>query len=147
MSQVDATALLAIIALSASPVGEVLVAIPAGVALGVEPALVFAVAYTANLLPTVVLLIAAGSLQRKFPRVFRYFAREDGRLKRYLEGRYGSLTVLLVTPLIGVYATSISGAILGLDKKRSFILQAAGLMIYGAVETAGLYFGLRILTR
>jgi len=139
-------ALVTIILISASPIGEILVAIPAGIALGIDPLLTFAVAYPANLLPTIVLLITMEHFRKRFPRLFNYFSKEGSRLQKYVQGRYGSIGLLLITPLIGVYATSISSMLLGFGKKRSFILQASGLLIYGGIETLGFYFGLRLLT-
>ncbi|MCP8308154.1 MAG: small multi-drug export protein [archaeon] len=138
-------ALVTIILISASPIGEILVAIPAGIALGIDPILTFAVAYPANLLPTIFLLMAMEHFKKSFPRIFNYFTKKGSKLQKYIQGRYGSTCLLLITPLIGVYATSISSMLLGFGKKRSFILQAVSLLIYGVIEALGFYFGLRLL--
>lgn len=137
--------LVAVILISLSPVGEILVAIPAGVALGFDPMLSFMVAYPANLLPTAILLSLLEGVEKRFPRFFNYFSREGWRFQRRLEGRYGSIIMLLITPLIGVYAASVSSKFLKISKKYSFALQSLSLALYGAVETLGLYFGMQLL--
>lgn len=141
----NAETLVAITLISASPVGEILVAIPAGVALGVEPFTSFVVAFAANLLPLVILLLLMDRFERRFPRLFNYFAKEGGRFRKRLEGRYGSAIMLLITPLIGVYATSVTSKFLGFGKMRSFLLQLTSLAAYGLLETFGLYFGIQLL--
>ena len=138
-------ALVAVMLLSASPVGEILVAIPAGVALGVEPFTAFVVAFSANLVPIIILLLLMNRFERRFPRLFNYFAGEGGRFRKRLEGRYGSAIMLLITPLIGVYATSVASKLLRFGKLRSFLLQITSLVVYGLIETVGLYFGIQLL--
>lgn len=143
--EINTVSIVAVILTSASPIGEILVAIPTGVALGMDPALAFIVAYLANLLPIVILLPFLDYFERRFPRFFNYFAKEGGRFRRRLEGRCGFIIMVLITPLIGVYAASVSSKLLKFGKKNSFILQSLSLAIYGIVETLGLYFGLQFI--
>ena len=143
--EINAVSIVAVILTSASPIGEILVAIPTGVALGMDPALAFIVTYPANLLPIIILLPLLDYFERRFPRFFNYFAKEGGRFRKRLEGKYGYIIMVLITPLIGVYATSVSSKFLKFSKKNSFILQSLSLAIYGIVETLGLYFGLQLI--
>nr|MDO8099223.1 small multi-drug export protein [Candidatus Njordarchaeota archaeon] len=141
----DITSLITVFLLSASPIGEILIAIPVGVALGMEPLLAFTVAYPANLVPIVILLPLLAYLDTRFPRFFNYFARRGGRFQRGLQGKYGSVIMLLVTPIIGVYAASISSKFLRFGKKRSFVLQSVSVAMYGLAEAIGIYFGIKLL--
>ncbi len=141
------TSLIAVVLISASPIGEILIAIPAGVALGLEPALVFVVALIANTIPAAILLPILEQVETKFPRFFNYFANEGGRFRKRLQGRYGSVILLLITPFIGVYAASIGSRFLRFAKWRSFTLQFLSLMVYGGIETFALYFGMQLIPR
>jgi hypothetical protein len=110
-----------------------------------DPVLAFIVAYPANLLPIVILLPFLDYFERRFPRFFNYFAKKGGRFRRRLEGRCGFIIMVLITPLIGVYAASVSSKFLKFSKKDSFILQSLSLALYGVAETIGLHLGLQLL--
>lgn len=142
----DLGSLVVVFLLSASPIGEILIAVPVGIALGMEPLLAFTVAYPANLVPIVILLPLLGYLDRRFPRFFNYFTRRGGRFQRGLQGKYGSAIMLLVTPIIGVYAASISSKFLRFSKKRSFVLQSVSVALYGLAEAIGIYFGIQLIS-
>jgi len=116
--------------------------------LGVNPLLAFSIAYPANLIPAAIILTTMGWLEKRFPRTFAYLAKKGSRFQRYSSGRYGFPMVLIfLTPLLGVYATSVTSRLIGFNGKNSFLLQALSLLIYGVVEIAGLNFGLQIFEK
>jgi hypothetical protein len=142
--QADWPSLIVTVLLSASPIGEILLAIPAGVAFEMNPFFAFIVAYPANLVPALIILQTLGYLEKKIPRVFNFFARRGVRYRRQLTGKYGLTVLLLITPLIVVYATSVSSILLGFEK-QSFVLQSISLVSYGIIETIGLSIGIQLI--
>jgi uncharacterized membrane protein len=127
--------------------GEILIAIPFGVfALGMDPMFAFLVAYPGNLIPMIILLTLFGYLDRRFPRLFDYFARRSERFQKRLKGKYGLVFLFLIIPITGVYGASTASGLLRIDKKRSFLVQSVALAFYGAVEVIALILGIGIIT-
>jgi hypothetical protein len=134
-----------VFALSASPIGEILIAIFFGVVvLGMDPAFAFVAAYPGNLVPIIVILPLLGYLDKKFPRFFNYFAKRGARFQKRLEGKYGWVFLFLIVLIGGAYGASATTGLLRLDKKRSFLIQSVALAFYGAVEVVCLYLGIGI---
>ncbi|MFP4170835.1 MAG: small multi-drug export protein [Methanomassiliicoccales archaeon] len=109
---------LAFVALLAfSPVGEELIAIPAGAAMGLPLELVVPVAAVANFLPVPVILLLF-DLAHRHPRLHRWLVnRRRERIVRWMD-RYGVLGVIAITPWVGVYATTVTCELLGMDRYR-----------------------------
>ncbi|WXG44669.1 MAG: small multi-drug export protein [Promethearchaeati archaeon SRVP18_Atabeyarchaeia-1] len=139
--------IIAVFALSASPIGEILIAIAFGVVvLGMDPALAFLAAYPGNLIPIIVILPLLGYLGKRFPRFFNYMTRRSGRFGKRLGGKYGWAFLFLIVLFAGAYGASTVSGLLGVDKKRSFLVQSVALAFYGAVEVIALYFGIGVIS-
>jgi uncharacterized membrane protein len=136
--------LIAIFVLAASPIGEILIAIPFGVALGVDPFLSFLVSYIANILPCALLLILLEEIQKRFPRFFNFFSKRADKTLKKANPHLLSFAVVFITPILGVYATSLGTQIIGLTRMRSFALQATGVFVYGISETLLIFFGIHL---
>ncbi len=134
---------------AASPIGEELISIPLGVGLGLEPALVAVVSVVFNMLPAVVISAlfrraerGTGVLRatlRLRPEPVRsavrwMLRRRSQRLLRALD-RWGVWGVLVVTPWAGVYVTTLTLEVAGMNRGRLLASVAASLSIHGAIAT------------
>lgn len=133
-----------IAATSASPVGEILIAIPVGVALGIDPLTSYIVALPSNMAPAAVILLILDTLEKRYPSISRYFARRGEGLVRRLGIRRIQAVIVVITPIAGVYAVSFATKILGVDRRTSFICQSIGVALYGLIEAVLIYMGLSL---
>lgn len=126
--------------LAASPVGEELISIPAGWALGLPLWNVVAVSLVFNFLPVPVLLkmmdIAGG--HPRIARFVNFFRREK---VVGLARKYGFAGIALLAPLAGVYAMSVAAWVLGIPKGKTMLYIAAGLSLYAAGCVAAILGG------
>jgi hypothetical protein len=144
---ISSLSIIIVFALSASPIGEILIAIFFGVVvLGMDPSLAFIAAYPGNLVPIVVILPLLGYLDKKFPRFFNHFAKRGERFQKRLEEKYGWVFLFLIVLIGGAYGASTITGLLRLDKKRSFLIQSVALAFYGAIEVILLYLGIRFIS-
>ena len=126
---------LTVFLLSALPIGELLIAIPAGIGLGLNPLAVALVAAPANFLPVLVLdraYLAARRSSRATP-MLDWLARP--LVQRFLD-RYGLAGVVVGTPWLGVYGTFIALRLLGMARGRLLLGILASLLLYTAAVTA-----------
>lgn len=137
--------LLIIAITAASPIGEILIAIGVGVGLNVDPFLSFLVSLPSNMAPGAVILSLLNVIEKKYPSVFKYFAkRGEGMIKKFGIKKIQVL-ITIVTPIVGVYAMSFATDILGVKKKTSFIYQTIGVAVYGIVEALLIQAGFSFL--
>lgn len=117
--------------LAASPVGEELISIPAGWALGLPLWEVVTVSLVFNFLPVPVLLKMM-DIAGEHP----YMARFTGFFRREkvlaLAQKYGFVGIAVLAPLAGVYAMSVAAWVLGMPKSKTMLYIAAGLAAYAA---------------
>ncbi|MEM1611151.1 MAG: small multi-drug export protein [Sulfolobales archaeon] len=133
-------------AVAASPVGEILVAIPVGVALGLDPFIAWLVSIPSNMAPSAAILRFLEWFTRRFPRFSRYFGGRGSRLIARLGFRRLSLVLVVATPFAGVYAVSLASGFLGLGRRFSFICQLLGVSLFGFVEALLIRFGLSLFS-
>ena len=126
---------LTVILLAVSPIGELLIAIPAGVGLGLSPLAVALVAVPANFLPALVLDLAYLAARRssRVKPLLDWLARPSAQ--RFLD-RYGLAGVVVGTPWLGVYGTVIALRLLGMARRRLLMGILASLLVYTAAVTA-----------
>ncbi|MBU4373777.1 MAG: small multi-drug export protein [Euryarchaeota archaeon] len=130
--------------ISISPVGEVLIAIPAGTAMGLPVFVVAAVAIVANFLPVPVLFFIFDQ-GNKYPKIQSWLLkRRNEKVKRWMD-KYGILGLFILTPWIGVYAATITCELLGVQRSRICAAVAASLMFYAVILTIAITFGLKYL--
>lgn len=121
--------------LAASPVGEELISIPAGWALGLPLWNVVAVSLVFNFLPVPVLLKMM-DIGGQHPHIagFTGFFRREKVLA--LAQKHGLVVIVLLSPLAGVYAISVAAWLLGIPNRKTMLSIAAGLLLYAVGSVA-----------
>jgi hypothetical protein len=124
----------AVFVLSASPWGELLIAVPAGIAMGLNPLVVLLVALFGNYLPVLAIYLAF-ALATRHPWIGRLLNRMARPWVRRIVERFGLAAVLLGTPWLGVYATTTVMHLLGMTGTRVLLGTLASLVAYGVAVT------------
>jgi hypothetical protein len=134
--------LLQLLGVFALSVVELWAAVPAGVALGLPPMLVW-LATVAGALLCIVVVVLAGERLRGWlvSRLGRGRAREGGRLRAVWE-RYGVIGWGLLGPLVlGAPLAAAVGVGLGAPRGRLLIWLGAGAVLWTTVLTVAVTFG------
>ncbi len=127
---------LSVAATAMIPVSEIFAAVPLGILLGLDPVSTVLSATLGNLLVAVLLQVFYVAISR-IPRVRAAFDRaEQGRIASRLR-RTGYPVLLLFTPLIGIYLSTVISRGLGLPFARTFPLMALSNCAYCAVMVLG----------
>ena len=112
-----------------SPVGEELIAIPLGVALGIDAWRVALIALSFNYIPVAAISFLFLRLERS-ERLMRWVGKlRRDRVQRVLD-RHGTLGVLLLTPWVGVYTTTVTLELLGMQRRRIHATIVCSLVLY-----------------
>lgn len=119
---------------AASPIGEILVAIPLGVALGLDPILSYMISLPSNMLPAYMILRVNELIRARFPRLYSYFSGKGSSIISRLGSRRLSMVIIVSTPLAGVYAVSMATSLLGIDRRLSLLYQSIGVALFGLAE-------------
>lgn len=125
---------------SAAPISELRGGIPLGVALGLEPALVFVLAVVANMAVywpgRLALVFCARKVFCRIPYFDVYLERVQRRGQPKVE-RYGYLGLLFIValplPITGAYTGTVLSWLLKLNWKRSFIAITVGIILAGII--------------
>ncbi|MCX9012759.1 MAG: small multi-drug export protein [Candidatus Methanoperedens sp.] len=129
---------------SMSPVGEEIIAIPAGVAMGLPVFIVAAVAAAANFLPVPVISFVFYQ-GNKYPRIRGWLLRRrNEKVKRWMD-KYGIAGIFLLTPWVGVYAATITCELLCMQRARIYIAVAASLVFYAVVMALVITLGIQLI--
>jgi len=126
--------------LAMSPVGELLIAYPIGIALGLDSLTSIIVSLFFNIMPIPFLLILFEKLINRFPRFANIFIRRSVFYKKYIH-KFNLIIFLIFTPIFGVYATNFAMKALNFKNKISFIVQLISLFIYSLI----IYYGFSII--
>jgi hypothetical protein len=121
---------------------ELWAAVPAGVALGLSPILVW-LATVAGALVCIVVVVLAGERLRAWlvSHLGRGHAREGGRLRRIWE-RHGVIGWGLLGPLLlGAPLSAAVGVGLGAPRGRLLIWLGAGVVLWTTILTVAMAFG------
>lgn len=130
--------------ISLSPVGEEMIAIPAGVAMGLPVLIAAAVAVVANFLPVPILFFFFDQ-GAKHPKIHGWLLRRrNERAKRWMD-KYGVPGLFILTPWIGVYAATITCELLGMRRSSICAAVAVSLMFYAVILAIAITFGLKYL--
>ncbi len=139
----DFVGLVIVALISISPIGEELIAIPAGVAMGLPVFTVAIVAMVANFLPLPILFFFFDR-GKKYPRINGWLLkRRNEKVKRWMD-KYGVLGLFILTPWIGVYAATITCELLGMHRSRICGSVAASLIIYAFVVALLITIGINL---
>ena len=134
--------LLQLLGVFALSVVELWAAVPAGVALGLPPILVWAATLMGSAV-CVVVVVVAGERVRAWlvSRLGRGRAREGGPLRTIWE-RYGVIGWGLLGPLVlGAPLSAAVGVGLGAPRDRLLVWLGAGVLLWTTVLTAAAVFG------
>lgn len=128
-----------------TPVGELRLAIPMGVAVyGLNPFLVYFISLAGNLVPVFLILVLLGPvsdfLSKRFQVFCRFFSflfsktRKDhsSRIKRY--GKFVLVALVAIPlPITGGWTASLAAFVFGVPFRKAFPLIALGVAIAGLV--------------
>jgi uncharacterized membrane protein len=130
--------------ISVSPVGEEMVAIPAGVAMGLPIFIVAPVAAAANFLPVPVISFVFYQ-GNKYPRIHGWLLRRrDEKVKKWMD-KYSIAGLFLLTPWIGVYAATITCELLSMQRAKIYAAVAASLVFYAVIAALVITLGIRFI--
>lgn len=115
--------------IAANPFGELLIAYPAGLALGLDPLTAILASIIFNLLPIPFLLFSSKFVLNKLKRLKIWIEKRSKAYEKIIK-RIGFVSFIILTPFVGVYVTSISMKLLGYRNIHAFCLQTTSLIIY-----------------
>jgi len=131
---------LLVILTTAAPVSELRGGIPLGVALGLDPWLVFALAVTTNVLVFLPTRVALSWFYRSVFTRIPYFDKYLLRVRTKgapAVRKYGLVGLMLFVamplPLTGAYTGTVLSWLLAMEWKRSFIAVGIGVILAGVV--------------
>ncbi len=136
----ELTKVIIVTLISLSPVGEELIAIPAGVALGLPVFLTAAVAAAANFLPVPALFFVFDR-GNKYPKLRDWLMRRRNEKVQKWMNKYGIFGLFILTPWTGVYAATVTCELLGMKRMRISGAIAASLAFYAVIVAAIIAFG------
>jgi uncharacterized membrane protein len=127
------------------PLFEIYVAIPAGVAMGLDPVSNVTWSVLGNYTP--ILLIHYGYEQlRRVTRVRAWLdRRSSGRFRSWLD-RWGVWCVLVVTPWTGVWIMAATMRSLGMDSRRFLLFSFVSILAYAVALVALIELGIDAVT-
>lgn len=111
------------------PLTEIVVAVPAAVATGLDSTSVLFWTIFGNFTPVVLIVALYDTLYRN-ERIARWFDRLLSEKARMRINRYGIWFVLLATPWTGVWAMSVTVKCLGMDSKRYMVASFVSIVAY-----------------
>jgi len=140
--------MVAVFIVAATPLLEIWIAIPMGLAMGLDPVLTAIAAILGNFIP---LLIIVGFFEKirnwyesRYPE-----GRDSRRLERFrrIWERYGLPVAALTAPAsIGTHLAIVIVLTLGTDAKRTLVWMAFSIIAWAAVVTPLAYYGITYLS-
>ncbi len=148
MAQDTLLMMVAVFIVAATPLLEIWIAIPMGLAMGLDPVLTAIAAILGNFIP---LLIIVGFFEKirnwyesRYPE-----GRDSRRLERFrrIWERYGLPVAALTAPAsIGTHLAIVIVLTLGTDAKRTLVWMAFSIIAWAAVVTPLAYYGITYLS-
>lgn len=137
-----------IFVLAAIPLLEILVVIPIGIAIGLDPVLVAIAAFAGNVLPIYAICLAYDHLRSWFESEQSDSTEPSGRRKRatQLWNRYGLPGLALLSPVVtGVHLAALFALGLGARTRDTLLWMTVSIALWTVVITAGSVLGLAAL--
>ncbi len=145
---------LAVVITSMLPVSELRGGIPLGIALGLDPAVVFVLAVISNAVVFFPIFFGLRFFYKKFfsnlPLAKKIVERTRKRGKPYID-KYGVWGLIIFVgvplPITGAWTGTLLAWLLGLDWKRSFLAASFGVLMAGLIillVSLGLVSGIRM---
>jgi uncharacterized membrane protein len=126
------------------PGAEIYIAIPVGLAAGLDP--VSAVVWSAlgNIVPLFIIDLGYERL-RRIDRVDHWLGKlRRDRVERLLD-RYGVWLVFIATPLLGVWTMALAAKGLGMASRPFLIASVASVAVWAVVIAVLVLFGIDVL--
>jgi len=112
--------------------GELLVALPIALVIGLNPILALFLILIINIIPAYPIFKLFEKVYKKENKIVRFFLKREEYLKSKAK-RGLDFAIIIFTPIVGVYATSLFLALIKFPSKKGIILQTLSLFIYGLI--------------
>jgi len=119
--------------------GELLVALPIALVIGLNPILALFLILIINIIPAYPIFKLFEKVYKKENKIVRFLLKRGEYLKSKAK-RGLDFAIIIFTPIVGVYATSLFLALIKFPSKKGIILQTLSLFIYGLIIIFGYYF-------
>ena len=143
---------LGIIILALAPVSEVRGAIPTGIALGMDPIIVFIVAVTFNALAFVPVYFGLEFFYSYFSRYewVRRLVEKAGGRERGIIQKYGTIGLIafvaIPLPVTGAWTGTLIAWLFDLDFKKAWATVALGVLISGTIVITLTLIGVEMIS-
>lgn len=126
------------------PLFEIYLAIPVGLAAGLDPVSATFWAALGNIVPLWLVDLGYERL-RRIERIDRYLSvlRRE-RVERALD-RFGFFAVILATPLLGVWTMALAAKGLGMSSRPFLLASTVSVVFYAVVVTVSIELGLEFI--
>lgn len=128
-----------------APQFEVYIAVPAGIALGMDYVSAVAWAVFGNFTAVPVTLLFFGQI-RRIQWLNRLVERRYTEEQQQRLNRYGAWFVVAATPLVGVWVVAVMARIAGMSPATLLISSFASVVFYGIVVALMLWGGISFFT-
>ena len=126
------------------PLFEIYVAIPVGLAAGLDPVSTTFWAAFGNIVPLYLVDLGYERL-RRIERVDRYLSKlRRERVERILD-RWGVVAVFVATPLLGVWTMALAAKGLGMSTRPFLIASTISVSAYAVIVTLSILLGLDLI--
>ena len=126
------------------PLFEIYVAIPVGLAAGLDPVSATFWSAFGNIVPLWLVDLGYERL-RQIERVDHYLSKlRRERVERILD-RWGVVAIFVATPLLGVWTMALAAKGLGMSSRPFLIASSVSVAAYAVVITASIMLGLDLI--
>jgi uncharacterized membrane protein len=122
------------------PLAEIYVAIPAGMAAGLDSASVVVWSVFGNFTPAVLIHFFYDQLNR-VERIRRWLSKLTSEKLRHRVNRYGTWILLILTPWTGIWVMAVTAKVLGMDGRRLLVYTFISISVYAVVLAALIALG------
>ena len=126
------------------PLFEIYVAIPVGLAAGLDPVSATLWSALGNILPLYLVDLGYERL-RRHERIDHWLSKlRRKRVERALD-RYGWIAVFAATPLLGVWTMALAAKTLGMATRPFLLASTVSVFVYAVLITASIELGLELI--
>lgn len=128
-----------------APQLEVYLAVPAGVAMGLDyvSAVVWSVLGNFTAVPTTIIFF---DQIRRFAPLRRLIDRRYSEKNQQRLNRYGPWFVLAATPLVGIWVVAVMARVANMNPRTLLISSFLSVSLYATVVAVLLYFGIELFS-
>ena len=126
------------------PLFEIYIAIPVGLAAGLDPVSATVWSAFGNIVPLWLVDLGYERL-RRVERIDHYLAKlRRERVERILD-RWGFIAVFVATPLLGVWTMALAAKGLGMASRPFLVAASISVCVYAVIITASITLGLDLI--